>query len=1224
MNSMRGQLFFGVYFLIFESLCPLVSAASVGTSLWGDKLLFKGPPCLWQLHPKVLVPALSELSVCTLLKLTHGTEWTGFVYKAPGKHHIELGLRGTPTELTTWLFGKAYQVPMELKLNEWYTVCLTWSDRDQELRTYVDGLVLETHLAPGEGLQNRLAPNGTLTLGVSHFVSVNGELRPESGNKLLGEIGLFRMWGRKWRAEELIRQNCAEGDVLSWDLQQWKYDCPPEPDSSLHCGWSQYKIKLWAFMNDSTDPENCSVPLEEITRTWLESVLPKNISVQNIVVSSPRPTCLLGNNAAAFQAQQPQDLGESTLTCDKCFSFEVFVKVDPATDVKIVQTEVTALLSLSFSLNFLTITAVINSIYVLPVVTLSGTTEPPTAISMASFPPETSPTLSVLTQPMSTTGKPDLTFAVVNSYKFFRVNVTLSLTGSPTKPHAVIESWLKEKLQVNKTMNVLNLIITEDISRNTENNNSESTFYSHQKQYYCTFHVREYSNKDVAEIELLIRAALTKTYENDFFTIQPLKVTIKHIEPENCLEDDMSTIYGRYIWPETFPHDGQEMVCIKPITNRAYRLCKLDIETDTSYWADPDMSNCNQVLTISDITNITVTPDNAAEVVDMIQDLVDVQLGNGSQLSSSELGSVMDKLSEVVEISPIEPVIGGDIVNIVANILLSETDVTPVANNVLDLTDRMGNSMEFQGEIANLKAPALALSMIDVDPEEFSGLTFGVSLTNSMNPEVFVNHSFVKKPFPEVNATISLPSELNNFLPTGDKNTTRVQFQFYGTPDLFQDTYLANATQSNWTLNSYIVSASINNTHVVNLEKRVVVNLSHVNPKKPEDKVQCMFWDFQKYGGLGGWNSSGCETRSISSHQTSCLCDHLTHFAVLLDVSRTSISKTDNEILTVISYVGCGISSIFLGITLLTYLVFEKLRQDYPAKILINLSTALLGLSMLFLLDSWLSSFNSYGLCITTAASLHYFMLASFIWMGLEAVHMYLALVKVFNTYVSAYILKFCVAGWGIPLLIIILVLSIDKDVYGSLIPKDNAVALQSTEPFCWLQDDVVFFVTVVAVVVLILLGNLAVFIVVLIQIKRMRANNLSAKGRSSLQDLRAVVGLTILLGLTWSMGLFSFGPGRVAMMYMFSICNSLQGFFVFLFHCLMKENVRKQWRTYLCCGHFRLTDNSDWSLSATVCGRSEKGNLINSDSVASENTSSLRSSTLPQNPHHSTTRGQD
>lgn len=33
----------------------------------------------------------------------------------------------------------------------------------------------------------------------------------------------------------------------------------------------------------------------------------------------------------------------------------------------------------------------------------------------------------------------------------------------------------------------------------------------------------------------------------------------------------------------------------------------------------------------------------------------------------------------------------------------------------------------------------------------------------------------------------------------------------------------------------------------------------------------------------------------------------------------------------------------------------------------------------------------------------------------------------------------------------------------------------------------------------------------------------------------------------------------------------SVPGFFVFLFHCLMKENVRKQWRIHLCCGRFRL-----------------------------------------------------
>ena len=49
-------------------------------------------------------------------------------------------------------------------------------------------------------------------------------------------------------------------------------------------------------------------------------------------------------------------------------------------------------------------------------------------------------------------------------------------------------------------------------------------------------------------------------------------------------------------------------------------------------------------------------------------------------------------------------------------------------------------------------------------------------------------------------------------------------------------------------------------------------------------------------------------------------------------------------------------------------------------------------------------------------------------------------------------------------------------------------------------------------------------------------------------------------------------------------------GFFIFVFHCAVKENVRRQWRIYLCCGKFRLPENSGWCqcfiilISGIVC----------------------------------------
>ncbi|XP_054886866.1 adhesion G-protein coupled receptor G6-like [Poeciliopsis prolifica] len=1173
MTSMRSLIFLIICLSILMSLCPLNSANSASTSLWGKKLEFDGPPCLWQLHPEVSVPALTDLSICIRLKRTSSATWTGFLYRS--KQRKELGIEGNNSHLKIWHLGKQYQVREDLSLKKWYSICLTWSGKNQRLKVYLNGHTVKNLGFYSDDAQQQLAQNGTLTLGVSHNVLPNGELRPESGNNLLGEIGLFRMWGKEWSAEEVSSLGCADGDVVSWDLRQWKNDCPPVPDNSLTCGWSNYKIKMWVTATDRNSPENCSLALEGITRNWLMNVFPNNISVHDIYISSESPTC---------QVQPDEDLAKkSNRVCRKCFGCEVYVSVDPAADVKTVQTDISAFLSTNFSFDFVTTEAVQDSIAVLPAVISPHVTEPPPTI----MPPSTTSETTLLRPKFSTTGEPvDRTVTVVMPDQFFRVNLTLLIKTNLSKPTDVIEEWLQEKLEANNSMSVVNLIIKEGYGRSMGKYTGLVTPISKQNQYNCTFHVQEYHKNNVGEVEILIRSALT----SGSFAIQTTNILIKHIEPKSCLEEDTSSLYGQYIWPETFPQVTAEMGCRTPVSNRAYRLCKLNIETDTTCWEEPNMTNCDKFATISDLSNITVTPDNAAAVVDIIRDLVDVQLSNNSQLSSSELGLVMEKLSEVVDVSIIEPKVGADIVNIVANILLSETDVTPVADIVLHLTDQMGNSMEFQGESTNIKSPALALSMINVDPEEFSGLTFGVSLSSTMNPEIFVNQSFVSKPLAETNAAISLPAEINSFFPPGVRNTTRVQFHFYGAPDLFQDPYLINETDGNWTLNSFVVSASVNNSQVINLKERVVVTFKHEETRRSK----CVFWAFQKYGDLGGWSSSGCETRNISHHQTSCLCDHLTHFGVLLDVSRGPLDPEDDRILSVISYLGCGVSSIFLGITLLTYLIFEKLRQDYPSKILINLSTALLGLTMLFLIDSWLSSFSNYALCITTAAFLHYFLLASCTWMGLEAFHMYFALVKVFNTYVPAYLLKFCAVGWGIPLVIVSLVLAIDKDAYGSSVPEQAGVALKSTDQFCWIQNNIVYYVTVVGFILLIFLGNMGMFIVVLIQIKKMRANKPLAKSRSALQDFRAVAGLTVLLGLTWSLGFFSFGPLRVVLTYLFAICNSFQGFFVFLFHCLMKENVRKQWKSYFCCGRFRVNETSDWSRSVTMDARNKKAILSN------------------------------
>ena len=57
---------------------------------------------------------------------------------------------------------------------------------------------------------------------------------------------------------------------------------------------------------------------------------------------------------------------------------------------------------------------------------------------------------------------------------------------------------------------------------------------------------------------------------------------------------------------------------------------------------------------------------------------------------------------------------------------------------------------------------------------------------------------------------------------------------------------------------------------------------------------------------------------------------------------------------------------------------------------------------------------------------------------------------------------------------------------------------------------------------------------------------------------------LVVLLGLTWVTGLFFVHKENVFMAYVFTVLNSLQGLFIFLFHCVFNEKVRKEYVKFL------------------------------------------------------------
>lgn len=58
-------------------------------------------------------------------------------------------------------------------------------------------------------------------------------------------------------------------------------------------------------------------------------------------------------------------------------------------------------------------------------------------------------------------------------------------------------------------------------------------------------------------------------------------------------------------------------------------------------------------------------------------------------------------------------------------------------------------------------------------------------------------------------------------------------------------------------------------------------------------------------------------------------------------------------------------------------------------------------------------------------------------------------------------------------------------------------------------------------------------------------------------------VSQLFLLGCTWIFGLFLFDPKSQVLAYAFTILTCLQGFFLFLLHCLLNKKVREEYRKW-------------------------------------------------------------
>ncbi|KAL5262897.1 hypothetical protein ACHWQZ_G008335 [Mnemiopsis leidyi] len=328
------------------------------------------------------------------------------------------------------------------------------------------------------------------------------------------------------------------------------------------------------------------------------------------------------------------------------------------------------------------------------------------------------------------------------------------------------------------------------------------------------------------------------------------------------------------------------------------------------------------------------------------------------------------------------------------------------------------------------------------------------------------------------------------------------------------------------------------------------------------NKSECVYWR-DTGGGVRQRSIEKVKTLDSSTREViRCQTDHLTSFAILM--SSTPLSELDEQILEVVTYFGCSLSIIGLILSLVGLSVFRVIRKPVATKVHINMSAALLLANVTFLVG--IDETGSPTVCLICGVLCHYFFLTAILWMGVEGFHLYVMIVRVFGHLSNRFLLKCAAFAWGFPLLMVAATLGWDLNNY-------------ETVKFCWLTKIpmVAMFMTPVMIVILV---NTYMFIRVTQEITKSqnrKAENLptNQQGSSGLSDIReklvkvrASVSVMVLLGLAWILGpimLLEMVPALTKpISYLFTICNSLQGFLFFFFHCAIKTDVKERWKTYL------------------------------------------------------------
>ncbi|KAK3732110.1 hypothetical protein RRG08_026495 [Elysia crispata] len=232
-------------------------------------------------------------------------------------------------------------------------------------------------------------------------------------------------------------------------------------------------------------------------------------------------------------------------------------------------------------------------------------------------------------------------------------------------------------------------------------------------------------------------------------------------------------------------------------------------------------------------------------------------------------------------------------------------------------------------------------------------------------------------------------------------------------------------------MNGKVIGFSLKNRQSTTVQNPVTFTIHTQDRRIAAKGAQCKYFD----EGLRKWVSpSGiCSVKNSLGDDdfVTCECKHMTNYGV------SASTQGDNIIGYVVwFYIICFICMTCILLAVLVHHLFNT-RPTFSASLHMHFLMAVFFTHMCFVIDAFLSEDEILALnsdddnsdCITMSLFLHYFFLAQFMWIAIQAVNLW----KIFilnDEHTDRHFIVFFIIGWGVPVVLLAIFYAVTFNIY--------------------------------------------------------------------------------------------------------------------------------------------------------------------------------------------------